>query len=576
MDAEYDSDPETVYLLKDGKRYRIPFKNLSQADQKYVTRVRSSRGNGGEGNRKAVSPGKRYALLIGVNRYAKPIKSLQFCVKDMELLADCFEKTGIPKENIFLVTDDSPFELRPTGGVIRRQVETITSLAGPNDQLIVAFSGHGAMVNGESYLCPSDTDLKDKNSIVSRDWVFEKLEKCRAKQKVFIIDACRDEISFNGGKAVEGAHTLDDPFGADTHGFILISSCDKKQQSWEHPEIQHGVFTYFLAQGLSGEARNDRGYVSIIGLFQYASSKTRSFVYRKFNMVQVPMFRQGGEMTDFYLAKVDRPFRPGDFLIKPFPTEQLKAGDKHVIKVNGVDFTFRYCPPGMFMMGSPTSEAERLDEEKQHKVTLTKGFWILETEVTVAMYKAYIDDIRYESDVETDYSWQESDSQDSWLNPGFHQDDDHPVTNVSWSEAAGFCQWLSKKSGLNFTLPTETQWEYACRAGTTGAYAGVLDEMAWYNDNNGKTHPVGKKKPNAWGLYDMHGNVWEWCLDCMADYPSVATDPIAASYGSQRVLRGGGWNSLAGFCRSAFRFNNDPRNRNNNQGFRCVTGQSRQ
>ena len=124
-------------------------------------------------------------------------------------------------------------------------------------------------------------------------------------------------------------------------------------------------------------------------------------------------------------------------------------------------------------------------------------------------------------------------------------------------------------------LPTEAEWEYACRAGTTGAYGGSgnLDEMGWYDGNSGdKTHPVGQKKPNAWGLCDMHGNVWEWCSDWFGDYPSGSvTDPTGPSSGSYRVLRGGSWRSVAWGCRSAYRcYGYDPDGRFNSIGLRLL------
>ena len=423
FDIAKDFDPEFVPLNTGRRSFNVKYKNLSQADQEYVTRVRSSRGadspNDSEGAKsrgiEVVPSGKRYALLIGVNQYAKPIKSLQFCVKDMELLASCFQTSGTPKENIILVTDNSSFEYRPTGGNIRRQIETVTNIMEPDDQLVIAFSGHGVMVDGKSYLCPSDTDLKDKTSVVSRDWVFEQLEKCKAKQKVFIIDACRNEISFDGEKALGQAKTLEDPIGAGTHGFILIASCDKNQKSWEHPEIQHGVFTYFLAQGFSGAAKNEEGYVTIMSLFQYTSSKTKMFVFHKFNEAQVPTFRQGEEMTDFCLAKVESsspvstpPVKPTSTLVQtpsgplntghsgPLnagPSGPLFAGARKVIVINDVEFAFRWCPPGSFMMGSPEWEKDRNSNyETQHQVRLTKGFWIMETEVTQKQWQAVLGD----------------------------------------------------------------------------------------------------------------------------------------------------------------------------------------
>ena len=571
FDAANDPDPETVYLLKEGKRFKIPFEKLSKTDQDYVNKVRKNARSLDDDEFEEVSDvdargieivpaGKRYALLIGVNEYAKPIKSLKYCVKDMELLSECFQKLGVPKENIFLVTDDSPAERRPTGSNIRYQIENITSLMDSGDQLFIAFSGHGAMVDGKSYLCPSDTDLDNKNSVISRDWVFDKLEKCKAKQKIFFIDACRNEIAFNGLKALGNAKALEDPVGADTHGFILIASCSKSQYSWEHPEIHHGVFTYFLGKGLSGDAADEQGYVSIMNLFQYASSKTKSYVFREFNKIQVPTFGlRDAEGTDFCIGKLKSvEGNASTASVEPTPavqssSTQLKAGDRDVKIINGVEFAFRWCPAGTFTMGSPSDESGRSSDETQHEVTLTKGFWMMETEVTQRQWKAVMGN-----------------------NPSCFKGDDLPVEHVSWGDCQDFCKKCTQL-GLPVQLPTEAQWEYACRAGTTGAYAGNLDEMAWYGyyetpkgtSKEATTHPVGKKKPNAWGLYDMHGNVYEWCQDWEGDYPSGSvTDPTGPTDGSYRVDRGGSWGNNAGGCRSARRGYYDPVGRDFGLGVR--------
>ncbi|MBR0237028.1 MAG: SUMF1/EgtB/PvdO family nonheme iron enzyme [Thermoguttaceae bacterium] len=237
--------------------------------------------------------------------------------------------------------------------------------------------------------------------------------------------------------------------------------------------------------------------------------------------------------------------------IDPFSTEGRKAGDRVVKVINGVEFAFIWCPAGTFMMGSPSSESGRDNDETQHQVTLTKGFWMMETEVTQKQWKAVMGN-----------------------NPSNFKGDDLPVESVSWNDCQEFCKKCTQL-GLPVQLPTEAQWEYACRAGTTGAYSGNLDEMAWYWDNSNKTtHSVGTKKPNAWGLYDMHGNVWEWCQDWKADYPSGSvTDPAGPSSGSVRVIRGGSWCYIARFCRSAIRYSSAPDNRDDLLGFRCVKGQ---
>ena len=195
------------------------------------------------------------------------------------------------------------------------------------------------------------------------------------------------------------------------------------------------------------------------------------------------------------------------------------AGETKTITLpGGVTMEMVWCPPGTFKMGG------------EHQVTLAKGFWMGKTEVTQAQWKSVMGN-----------------------NPSDYKGDDLPVENVSWNDCQKFCE----KMGLQ--LPTEAQWEYACRAGSPGKYAGTgnLDDMGWWGGNSGeKTHPVGQKQPNAWGLYDMHGNVWEWCAD---------------GDGSYRVLRGGSWyNSDARYCTSSYGAHVSPSDASNYIGFRLV------
>jgi len=242
-----------------------------------------------------------------------------------------------------------------------------------------------------------------------------------------------------------------------------------------------------------------------------------------------------------------------------------KAGHRLALSIKGVDYAFRWCPSGTFTMGSPASEADRSDGETQHQVTLSHGFWMLETPVTQGMWETVMG-----------------------ANPShFKGSKKLPVESVSWDDCQGFIQKLNglniAPSGFKFSLPTESQWEYACRAGTTTPYhfGGVLNgDKANCNGNypygtstKGKylkrTSEVGSYPSNAWGLLDMHGNVCEWCLDWYGDYPSGAvTDPVGSSTGSNRVIRGGCWGHDAQNCRSARRGDGDPARRNNGIGLR--------
>jgi formylglycine-generating enzyme required for sulfatase activity len=217
-------------------------------------------------------------------------------------------------------------------------------------------------------------------------------------------------------------------------------------------------------------------------------------------------------------------------------------------------------PAGTFTMGSAADEADRgSDEGSPTRVTLTGDFFLGATDVTQGQYAAVM-----------------GTNPSDFKNAG----PDAPVEQVSWADAMAFCKKLNERErtagrlpeGYVFTLPTEAQWEYACRAGTTGAYASDPAATSWYDRNSGgTTHPVGTKQPNAWGLYDMTGNVYQWCADWYAKrYPGgEVTDPTGPADGSVRVLRGGGWYYDRTYCRSAYR-DYDPGYLANFIGFRVA------
>jgi formylglycine-generating enzyme required for sulfatase activity len=212
-----------------------------------------------------------------------------------------------------------------------------------------------------------------------------------------------------------------------------------------------------------------------------------------------------------------------------------------------------YVPGGSFLMGSPESEANRRSAEGPQRQVTVPSFYIGKYEVTQAQWGAVMGG-----------------------NPSKSKSDDLPVETVSWEDAKEFCRKLSQMAGEEYRLPTEAEWEYACRARTTGAFAGDLEGMAWYVKNSGaRTHPVGQKQPNAFGLYDMHGNVWEWCEDNWHNsYNSAPTDGSAwvdiSAISSARVFRGGGWYFHDVLCRSADRSYGVPDFRNGYIGFRIV------
>ena len=229
---------------------------------------------------------------------------------------------------------------------------------------------------------------------------------------------------------------------------------------------------------------------------------------------------------------------------------------------------------GSFMMGSPAGEKGRANYETQHKVMLTKGLWLGKYEVTQSQYEKLMG-----------------------KNPSRFKGAKWPVETVSWTDAMAFCAKLTDRErkagrlpgGHEYRLPTESEWEYACRAGTQTAYsfgddAGKLYQygncsnvysLSWqdkdHEDGHDRASPVGSYKGNAWGLYDMHGNVFEWCLDWFGDYPAGAvTDPVGPRTGSRRVWRGGSWNLSARVCRAAHRSRATPATTRDYLGFRVA------
>jgi eukaryotic-like serine/threonine-protein kinase len=242
----------------------------------------------------------------------------------------------------------------------------------------------------------------------------------------------------------------------------------------------------------------------------------------------------------------------------------------------GVKLEMIYLQGGSFLMGSPSDEKDRdSDEGPVHTVELD-GFWIGKYTVTQLQYQSIIDKAPF-------YFQSEIIHEKGFLGIGRKTErrinPHYPAETVSWNDAMEFCRKLSQRTGKTFTLPTEAQWEYACRAGTTTRYYfgdndRYLKEYGWFNKNSNKqTHPIGQKKPNVWGLYDMHGNVWEWCLDWYGENyysQSPRRNPAGPGSGSYRVRRGGSWSYNAGLCRSAYRSWSTPSDTLHNLGFRLV------
>jgi len=281
---------------------------------------------------------------------------------------------------------------------------------------------------------------------------------------------------------------------------------------------------------------------------------------------------------------------------------------------NSLRMEFALIPSGTFTMGSkltpkevhqryPGGKEGYYEGETPHQVVLSKPFYMGVHEVTVGQFRKFVEAENYKTEAETDgqggYGFDQATGKFdqnikySWRNPGFAQDDNHPVVNVSWNDAMAFCRWLSRVEGREYRLPTEAEWEYSCRAGSASEFSfgdngeqlvgfdnvadATLDRKFSFfptlssSDSALFTSRVGNFRSNEFGIFDMHGNVSEWCSDWYGEYPTGAVaDPVGPSTGSLRLFRGGCWLSDPAFCRSAYRFRNAPSYRNHNVGFRVA------
>jgi formylglycine-generating enzyme required for sulfatase activity len=236
--------------------------------------------------------------------------------------------------------------------------------------------------------------------------------------------------------------------------------------------------------------------------------------------------------------------------------DNRKAGTRMTVTINDVEYAFRWCPAGIFMMGSPKDEQGRRENENLHQVTLSNGFWMQETEVTQVMWGSVMGN-----------------------NPSHFKGAKLPVEKVSWEDCQEYIKKLNElgvaPGGFKFALPTEEEWEYACRAGTKTTYFfGNTLKKEQANIFSDKTKEVGSYPANTWGLRDMHGNVWEWCDDSYEGYPrggGDGWDPVWENFeGEAYVTRGGGLYGHIGFHRSAFRGYDPPHAKGNHLGFRLA------
>jgi formylglycine-generating enzyme required for sulfatase activity len=516
---------------------------------------------------------QKWAVLVGVDDYSE-LRKLRFAGNDQRALAEQLIASGFPKDNVYVLHDKADDKkYLPFRSNIEKQIQLVINMADKEDLLIVGFSGHGVQLEDKSYLCPEDAEIsKLAETIIPLDSIYDRLSQCKASLKLLLVDACRSDVVPEGRRGVALARALGDFGGArerPPEGILLLASCAPGQFSMEDPKFEHGVFMHFIIEGLQGKAGTG-GSVSLAGLYDFASLNTKRYVAREFNESQTPALK--GEISG--------------------PFEICSAAPAKPI-INSIGMKLVLIPAGQFTMGAPDRDAFGPDKP-QHPVRITKPFYLGACHVTVGQFRNFVEHANYQTDAErANQAEAEQWKEKTWRNVSPSQPDEHPVVYVSWNDAVAFCQWLSRKEGNSYRLPTEAEWEYACRAGSATRYCfgddeSGLAEYAWYRENSDDgTHPVGQKRPNAWGLYDMHGNVRGWCQDYYNDgyYANSPTDdPTGPAVGVEsnlfnrynqrsppdRVIRGGAWLSYANVCSSAYRAHDSPLRRDYHLGFRVA------
>ncbi|MEH2350157.1 MAG: SUMF1/EgtB/PvdO family nonheme iron enzyme [Nostoc sp.] len=576
---------------------------------------------------------KNWAIAIGINQYDY-LQPLNYAKQDALLMQE-FLGNEAGFERIYFFSDDSPdIDGKPTRPNRANLLRVLRQLfekpfMGGGDNFWFFFSGHGMRHAGRDYLMPCDGDPEDvESTAIAINVVTERLRRCGADNVVLILDACRS-LGTRAGEGI-GRQTAEE---ARQQGVISIFSCSPQEYSYEIEALQQGAFTTALLEGLG--IRGKCATVERLDQYlkfrvpelvrQHKNTNQTPYVIAepvdKSHLILVPRYATQTDIAtlknDAYQAEADRNLDLAEQLwirvlaaasgqdtvaIKaiqrierlrwesqepssPQPRSSVENSTKGISTVeknplqtfqfevvtvnaqgnitnrrnekakyfeedlrNGVTLEMVQIPGGTFMMGSPEGEAERnKNENPQHQVTVP-GFFMGKYPVTQAQYQAIMG-----------------------TNPANFKGEKRPVEQVTWDEAVEFCKKLSQTTRCTYRLPSEAEWEYACRAGTTTPFSfgeTITTDLVNYDGNYPyASAPKGKYRkettnveiflPNSFGLYDMHGNVLEWCQDVYNDnYQGAPKDGSAWLTGkdnNMKLLRGGSWIFNAWNCRSAFR-----------------------
>jgi len=556
---------------------------------------------------------KRLALVIGNADYQSTTK-LTNPSNDATDMAATLKTLGF---EVLSGTNQSKREME---ALIRQFGEKLAKQGGVG---LFFYAGHGIQYRGGNYLVPVEANIPAEDEIeyasINLGFLLNKMEAAQNNLNIVILDACRNnpfarswrnyrDIGDNIGLAKVTPPTGTIMLYATQPGNVASDGSGRNGlftesllQQIKKPNVEFDAMVKALARDVSeksGKKQLPWKEGIVLGDFYFAGAQTVEIDRNAAEREAWNQIKDSTNRSDFVLfiesfpngiyagqakAKwqqvwwnsIKNSSRSTDFndFLKQFPTGQYAEAAKFALKrlesgtttvsspinptnssgvkagtliSNKLGMKFAYIPPGSFQMG---------ESGDIHTVTISQGFYLGSTEVTQTQWVSVM-----------------------FNNPSsFNNCDNCPVENVSWEDVQAFIKKLNDRGDGKYRLPTEAEWEYAARAGSTTKYSfgdgeGSLGSYAWYDANSGsRTHDVATKQPNAWGLYDMHGNVWEWVQDWYGDYPNGAvTNPRGATTGSDRVFRGGSWGSSAMILRSAGRSADAPLVRDQFLGFRLV------
>ena len=468
-------------------------------------------------------------LLIG-NRMYQHLPRVETAINDVHAIESALLEIGIKSVPLTDLTDNAEQ---------KKQIDTFTSAVRPEDVVLFYYTGHGIQSEDDDFLLPLDYDPGDPEDIQSRGYAVSARLVARLKKasaRILILDASRPWTGPRGTMGLQELPSTNDRTA------LLFSTSPNHTSPPQGQEMPTSVFAQQFIATLKTPG------LTIPELFE----RIRNLVGAASGSGQQPYGSFSGGLAS---CRVRNPLPPGPETNVP----RTNTRDKQ---------DYLWIPEGQFMMGCvPNDRQCKPDEKLPHPVRLSHGFWMGKTEVTVT---AYLDRYARQNKVRTPAAPPQ--------NPGW-KNGQEPMVNVTWQDGANFCKWAGGR------LPTEAEWEYAAKAKTTTKYPWgdeITKDLARYNhtlktEDNNKTPwqelaPVGQYEPNAWGLLDVVGNVWEWCYDWFQDHydPGAANDPKGPSTGTRRVLRGGSFYSSAAEVRLSSRQGLKPEGHYNQDGFRCV------